>query len=566
MVQARELWQAGDLSTASELMVEACGLSRKTNDFRLQAEAHMRIAIIYNFASKYDLAFLVIDQAAAFAKQGNLPASLCDKIQANRSAFLLAAGFLRKSLDSLSDVVERSKTHTDRDGRVAHLHSKINLIYNYSLLGKLKAALDTGAEVSQTARDPSSPIDLLNRLHYYCWHAIALAQAGDTKRAIELLGEARSFIPSGNKAIEINFSIALGVSEVHAGLIDNGISRLVETVRHAEDANLYYDNALHALLLVYEHVGNIAKALETIEKLELVMKKAARGVVGIVGDEDASESPEDRAFKAHEIKKSIEAVKKAEASGKVVPGLVEEIEESVDTSWVRSLDDRAARLRMRRFNELTHAERGELFDQLAKAAALVDDETGKHCARVELLTYKFGLAMGWNETKAKLVGQAARLHDVGKLGIPHRILLAPRKLTSMEYEIVKKHVNIGVDLLGFSQAEVVKMARIIAQGHHEKWDGSGYPKKLFEDVNPIEARMVSIVDVFDVMTHSRAYKRAWTVQFARDELAYHAGTQFDPNLIEIFLRDVVLEDYVIPTDFPNEIPTMFETSEFGYSG
>jgi HD-GYP domain-containing protein (c-di-GMP phosphodiesterase class II) len=562
MGQARALWQAGDLSRASEALVEACNLSLTTSDNKLKAESHMRLAIIYNLALKFDLAFRTIDTAMRFAREDTNSSSLILKIQGNRASFLLGAGFLRKSLDTLITVGEQTIDNRDTDGRATHIVSQSNLIYNYILLGKKKAALDAGERIGRLARDPKSPIDELNRMQYYAWHATALAQAGDTRAAISLLTEARKIIPAGNKAMEISFSIALGVSEVHAGLTDQGITRLRDTLHHAENSSLYYQNALYALTLVYEHVGDIAKALEMVEKFENVMKEAARGVVGIAGDEDAFDTPDELARKAESTAKSLaEALEAREAQdGKALTP--HPIESSVDTTLVRRLDDRAARLRMKRFNELTHDERGELFDQLAKAAALVDDETGKHCARVELLTYKFAIALKWEEPRARLLAQAARLHDVGKLGIPHRILLAPRKLTPMEFEIVKKHVNIGVDLLGFSQTDVVKMARMIALGHHEKWDGSGYPKKLLEDQNPIEARIVSIVDVFDVITHQRSYKRAWEVDYARKELEFNAGLQFDPQLVEIFLRDVVPAGYVIPTDFPNEIPTMFEVSEF----
>jgi response regulator RpfG family c-di-GMP phosphodiesterase len=566
MGEARALWQLGDLSRASEALVEACNLSVTTTDNKLKAESHMRLAIIYNQALKYDLAFRTIDTAQGFASLGSTPPSLALKIQGNRASFLLGAGFLRKSHDTLIEIGALTADSRDAESRATYIISQTNLIYNYILLGKKKAALDAGAKISPLARDASSPIDALNRVMYYSWHATALAHAGDTKAAIELLTEARKIIPPGNKAMEIGFSIALGVSEVHAGLTDQGISRLTETLNHAENYSLHYQNALYALTLVYEHVGNITKALELVEKLENIMKEAARGVVGIQGDEDGHDSPEELAEKAAATAKSladaIDAAIDAHEKGDVSLASPHPIETNIDTTSVRRLDDRAARLRMRRFNELTHDERGELFDQLAKAAALVDDETGKHCARVELLTYKFAKALKWEEPRARLLAQAARLHDVGKLGIPHRILLAPRKLTPMEFEIVKKHVNIGVDLLGFSQAEVVKLARTIAQGHHERWDGSGYPKKLLGDQNPIEARIVSIVDVFDVITHQRSYKRAWNVQFARQELEFNADKQFDPDLVEIFLRDVVTEDYVIPTDFPDEIPTMFEVSEF----
>jgi HD-GYP domain-containing protein (c-di-GMP phosphodiesterase class II) len=562
MADARALWQAGELGSAITAMSEACEISLSTSNEALKAEAHMRAGIVYNYANRFDLAFRAIDAAETFAKSAQVPQLLRLKIQTNRASFLLAAGFLQKSLASHASIVSQVSDEPVDDELNVKSAALGNLIYNNLLLGKLKAALDAGAEIEKNIRNPGSPIDLATRVNNYCWYATALSQAGNTKTAITLLSEARELVPAGNRALEITFSIALGVAEVHAGLTDTGITRLVETAQLAEHLQLFHQHALQALTLVYEHVGDIAKALETVERLEVVMKEAARGVVGIEGDDDAHTTSVERELKAKAIAESEADAIAAKKSGREIPDHIKPKDADADTAWIRRLDDRAAKLRMKRFNELTHSERGEVFDGLAKAAALVDDDTGKHCARVEKLTYDFAKALGWDEARAQLLARAARLHDVGKLGIPHRILLAPRKLTPMEYEIVKKHVNIGVDLLGFSQNDVVKLALIIAQHHHEKWDGSGYPKRLFEEAVPIEARIVSICDVFDVITHQRSYKRAWNVQFAREELEFHAGKQFDPNLIEIFLRDVVKEDYVIPTYFPNETPSLFETTRF----
>jgi HD-GYP domain-containing protein (c-di-GMP phosphodiesterase class II) len=562
MGEARALWQAGDLPAAIKAMDTACVLSLTTQNAVLKAEAHMRAGIVYKEASKFDVAFRSIGVAESVASAANLPQSLQLKIKANRASFLLAAGFLHKALLVSQEVIDATREIQNDETLVAHFTALTNLILNNLLIGKLKAALDAGAQTLPILRNRASALEPLMRVQCFGWHATALAQAGQTKAAIALLNEARPLIPAGNRAQEINFSIALGVAEVHAGLKDTGLTRLVETVQVSESLGLFHQYALQALTMVYEHVGNIAKALETVERLEVVMKEAARGVVGIEGDDDAHLTPAEKELKAKAIAESEADAIAAKKSGKEIPDHIKPKEADADTAWIRRLDDRAAKLRMKRFNELTHSERGEVFDGLAKAAALVDDDTGKHCARVEKLTYDFAKALGWDEARSQLLARAARLHDVGKLGIPHRILLAPRKLTPMEYEIVKKHVNIGVDLLGFSQNDVVKLALIIAQHHHEKWDGSGYPKRLFEEAVPIEARIVSICDVFDVITHQRSYKRAWNVQFAREELEFHAGKQFDPNLIEIFLRDVVKEDYVIPTHFPNETPSLFETTRF----
>jgi len=134
------------------------------------------------------------------------------------------------------------------------------------------------------------------------------------------------------------------------------------------------------------------------------------------------------------------------------------------------------------------------------------------------------------------------MHDVGKIGIPDRILLKPGKLGGEEWEIMKSHATIGADILGSHTSEVMQMARAIALSHHEKWDGSGYPYGLQGDAIPIGGRIAALCDVFDALTSERPYKKAWPVNEAIDFISQQAGQHFDPVLVghfEAILPDII---------------------------
>lgn len=129
---------------------------------------------------------------------------------------------------------------------------------------------------------------------------------------------------------------------------------------------------------------------------------------------------------------------------------------------------------------------------------------------------------------------SAPMHDTGKIGIPDSILKAPRKLTPEEWEIMKTHAEIGWAIVSLSDTPLFRMAAEIALHHHERWDGSGYPKGLAEDAIPESARIVALADVFDALTMKRPYKEPWTVTEAIDEIRRGSGSHFEPRLVALF--------------------------------
>ncbi len=194
-----------------------------------------------------------------------------------------------------------------------------------------------------------------------------------------------------------------------------------------------------------------------------------------------------------------------------------------------------------RTNELQQS-RLQIVQSLGKAAEYKDNETGMHVVRMSHYSQLLALKAGLDEYSAELLLHAAPMHDVGKIGIPDHILQKPGKLDADEWAVMKTHPEIGAEILGDNESELMDMARVVALNHHEKWDGTGYPLAKVGKEIPFIARIVTIADVFDALTSERPYKKAWPSDEAFALLQDEAGKHFDPDLVELFLtmRDEVL--------------------------
>ncbi|MGH2734520.1 MAG: HD domain-containing phosphohydrolase [Actinomycetota bacterium] len=181
----------------------------------------------------------------------------------------------------------------------------------------------------------------------------------------------------------------------------------------------------------------------------------------------------------------------------------------------------------------------EALRMLAVAAEYRDYESSEHAQRVANTSASLAVALGLGVRDQHLLRRAAPLHDIGKIGIPDSILLKPRKLTESEFEIVQRHTTIGATILSGSEAPLALTAREIALGHHERWDGNGYPNGLHGEDIPMPARVVAVADVWDALTHERPYKPAWDADHALKVMRDEAGGQFDPRVIEA-LGDIQL--------------------------
>ncbi len=183
--------------------------------------------------------------------------------------------------------------------------------------------------------------------------------------------------------------------------------------------------------------------------------------------------------------------------------------------------------------ELEKSHKEAMF-MLGEAGHFNDSDTGVHIWRMAAYARALGEAAGWPDHLAERLELAAPMHDTGKIGIPDEILKAPRKLTKEEWEVMKTHPVIGSNILKKSSAPIFVMAAEIALGHHEKWDGSGYPSGLSGEEIPESARIVALADVFDALTMKRPYKEAWPADKAVKEILDGAGSHFDPRLADLF--------------------------------
>lgn len=191
-----------------------------------------------------------------------------------------------------------------------------------------------------------------------------------------------------------------------------------------------------------------------------------------------------------------------------------------------------------RVRERTHeveAAHLDTLERLARAAEYRDDETGAHTQRVGSMAALIAEALHLPASQVQLLRRAAPLHDIGKIGIPDAILLKPGALTNEEFAIMRGHAAASDRLLNDSPSALLRFAGEIAHGHHERWDGTGYPNGLAGDSIPLAARIVAVADVFDALTHTRPYKRAWPVDEAVAEIARLGGRHFDKEVVDAFL-------------------------------
>ncbi|MEO1236685.1 MAG: HD domain-containing phosphohydrolase [Planctomycetota bacterium] len=231
-------------------------------------------------------------------------------------------------------------------------------------------------------------------------------------------------------------------------------------------------------------------------------------------------------------------------------------------AYQRELEDHKTNLEIKvrlRTREL-HRSRQEVIQALARAAEFRDDDTGHHVRRVSLYVREICLELGYDADGADRVALASKLHDVGKIGVPDSILLKPGKLTQEQFEVMKKHSDhgctivahldedeegvlqghcgLGPAILGNPEYPLLQIAARIALSHHERWDGTGYPKQLAGDDIPIEGRITAVADVFDALTSARPYKPAFTFERACEILIEGRGSHFDPAALDAFFARI----------------------------
>lgn len=195
----------------------------------------------------------------------------------------------------------------------------------------------------------------------------------------------------------------------------------------------------------------------------------------------------------------------------------------------------------------------ETLTVVGKTAEYKDPETGDHIRRVSDYSLILAKAYGLNQGLQDILYHSAPLHDIGKVGIPDSILLKPGPLDKQEWEIMMTHPLIGYEILKKAKSKYLNAGSIIAFTHHEKYDGSGYPKGLKGEAIPILGRIVALCDVFDALTSKRPYKDAWEFKEAIRNINDERGKHFDPKLVDLFMENIELIKKVYVTNKEDKV-------------
>ena len=190
-----------------------------------------------------------------------------------------------------------------------------------------------------------------------------------------------------------------------------------------------------------------------------------------------------------------------------------------------------------RTEDLRRSQR-QVVRHLCTAAEYRDEETGNHILRMSRMTAHIARAMGWDDDACDLILNASQMHDVGKIGVSDTILLKAGPLDDNEWAIMRTHTEIGARILQDNDTPLMQMAADIAAAHHEKWDGSGYPRGLSGEAIPLAARIAAITDVYDALSSVRPYKAAWPRDKALAYIREERGKHFDPTIVDVFFSEI----------------------------
>ena len=196
--------------------------------------------------------------------------------------------------------------------------------------------------------------------------------------------------------------------------------------------------------------------------------------------------------------------------------------------------------------------REETVQRLALAAEFRDTDTARHLQRMSRYAHLLASRYGLEPDRCELIRIASPMHDIGKIGTPDHILLKPGKFTPEEFAAITRHSEMGRHILDGSEAELLKLAAVIAWTHHEKFDGTGYPRGLAGDTIPLEGRIAAVADTFDALTTKRVYKPAFSIEQTLDIMRENRGKHFDPSLLDTFL-DAIDEALAIKSQFGDAV-------------
>jgi putative two-component system response regulator len=379
-----------------------------------------------------------------------------------------------------------------------------NLAQSYFALGDSERGYKAISKAIELSAEPNSAFDSYNRtVREFTFVRIAI-ESGDMKAAVNRLSQCRSYANRcGSARAYFLADIAQGLCDVHKGSVDGGLSLIERALSSVTDAGPYRAEALKALVRAYDEVGKPESALDCLRELLCYIRSVReRSVLALFSQSTYRFSDE-------------------------CP---------TEFADLQVFTHKESELRAQVAERQLVASQIEMLERLAITADLRDEASGEHGYRVGALSGLLAKDFGFPRDVCFSIELAARLHDIGKIGVPDRILLSPSTLAEAERHFVSAHTSIGSEILSKSSLPQLRLAEEIAKFHHEWWNGQGYPSGLVGRRIPIHARIVALADVFDAMTHGRPFAESWPINRALDEIKCRRGTQFDPDLTDVFVK------------------------------
>ena len=277
---------------------------------------------------------------------------------------------------------------------------------------------------------------------------------------------------------------------------------------------------------------NIFKDVDGIIGVPLVSGSRLHGVIGLSDNEGKIN------YKLITILEELSSIATiAIDHSQLYSNLQEEFQKRLEIEKESKEQERQAKEIVKKQNMKLKQSYIDSLHRLVLASEYKDEDTGDHITRIGEYSQVFAQKLGWSDEQIEIIKYAAPMHDVGKIGIPDKIMLKPGKLSDEEFDIIKEHTKIGARLLSKSDSDILKMAREIALYHHEKYNGKGYPSGLSKDQIPISARIVALVDTFDALTSKRPYKDPYPPEMALDIIRKEKGEHFDPKIVDLFIEN-----------------------------
>ena len=531
------LYEMGQSDTGIPLSKQIALRAEELGNISAQRRISNTIGAQYCDIADYASAMLFLEKAVVLARQLG-DSTIEAACLANVIAVLQEMGHYRQAILMAERVL--TLNDTSHLANMLKLQCTSNGLFAAHRIGDKDAAarfLKEGENYISLAAEP------LRRAFFERGRALYLVDLGLVDQAQSHLDEtSRSIGSSANHRIRILLAIASAVCRWGTGDREGSRKVLEDLHSDGQRSKLYHHFILQALVKTYSDSSTPQEAAiglrygrELVEFTTSVKKaKFYRQLANkrIEGDPRTSSM-----FLSTAVDPFGSVRDWLTASDVLGPvGEMESGERRVLTKHeeLTAIHEDMAKLRAATLRRDIQTDAVDTAENWAIAAEFFDDETGQHCYRVGHLASLLAREIGMDETFCVRVEHAARLHDIGKIAVNEVILLKPGPLDATEMAAMRLHTEVGAQILSGSDDPTLIMAVEVARHHHEWWNGAGYPAKLSGSDIPVSARVCAYADVYDALTHARAYKKAWSHDRALDEIVRLAGTQFDPTFLAPF--------------------------------